>query len=144
MKFRDNVAMVILNNENKILIGERSDIKDEWQLPQGGIDKNETPEDALWRELFEETSLTKEDVEIKAKTGPFTYIFPQEIDYYRGFDGQKQIFFLLKTKKEVFPKPNEEFVSFRWETKEKILDLIVDFKKESYKKAFSEFFKDKK
>jgi putative (di)nucleoside polyphosphate hydrolase len=144
MKLRPNVAMVILNDENKILIGERSDIKNSWQLPQGGIDKGETPQTAMWRELFEETSLTKNDVEIIAQTDPIPYIFPKNINYFEDYKGQNQIFFLLKTKNKISPTPNEEFSRFTWETKEKILNLIIDFKKASYKKAFEEFFGEKR
>ena len=58
--YRNGVGMVILNQNKKIFIGQRFD-KDEsaWQMPQGGIDKNENPHDACIRELTEETGIYK-------------------------------------------------------------------------------------
>ena len=60
--------MMIINNEKKIFIGQRLD-KDQsaWQMPQGGIDNDETPEQTCRRELFEETGISS-NYEILSKT----------------------------------------------------------------------------
>ena len=80
--YRKNVGIVLMNNKNQFLIFKRIGA-DAWQFPQGGIDKNETLESALYRELFEETGLTKKDVifnnnfnklYFKFCPGPLTFI----------------------------------------------------------------------
>ena len=54
-KYRRCVGMMILNSKNEILVGRRIDHPSGyWQMPQGGIDKNEIPEEAVWREMMEE------------------------------------------------------------------------------------------
>mgnify|MGYP003319783152 CR=1 FL=1 len=54
-KYRKSVGMMILNTKNQILVGKRLDNPSGyWQMPQGGIDENENPEEAVWREMMEE------------------------------------------------------------------------------------------
>ena len=58
-KYRKCVGMMILNSTNKILVGRRIDHPSGyWQMPQGGIDENEIPENAVWREMEEEIGTT--------------------------------------------------------------------------------------
>ena len=60
LPMRNGVGIIVLNNENKVFVGKRKDNPvDRWQMPQGGINKNETPFNAMKRELEEETSITK-------------------------------------------------------------------------------------
>ena len=61
--YRPNVAMIVINNDNKVLICRRRNTQT-WQFPQGGIDPNENIQEAMYRELFEEVGLSKEDVNI--------------------------------------------------------------------------------
>lgn len=73
MPMRKNAAVVILNSANQVLVCERNPndffidvvtsedelkVKNYWQLPQGGIDKNESTEDCAIREAREEVGLT--------------------------------------------------------------------------------------
>ena len=60
--YRPNVAMVVLNSKNKVLICRRTNTKT-WQFPQGGVDKDENLEKAMYRELLEEVGLRKDDVQ---------------------------------------------------------------------------------
>ena len=62
--YRKNVAMVVLNDKQDVLICRRKGTEN-WQFPQGGIDENELIEDAMYRELYEEVGLKKEDVSIE-------------------------------------------------------------------------------
>lgn len=142
MNFRPNVAAVIINESGLILAGERTDVKGAWQIPQGGIDDGESAETALWREIFEETGITSDFLKIEKTGGPVNYIFPETIK--RGlFDGQRQIYFLLKTLKPVSPHPSNELRNFKWVTPEYLTENIVHFKKEAYKTAFEELFERK-
>ena len=67
LPFRKGVGIIILNQHNKIFVGKRRDYPtNKWQMPQGGIDEGENEDDALIRELHEETGIQK-DFEICKK-----------------------------------------------------------------------------
>ena len=144
--YRPNVAMVVINSMNKVLICRRKNTKT-WQFPQGGIDNGEDIKKAMYRELSEEVGLSKDDVSLVGESnGTITYDIPKTIrsKVLGGkFKGQEQKWFLLKLKKdnneikldnEAFPEFDEyEWVSF-WQP----LNRIVDFKREAYREALSE------
>ena len=144
--YRPNVAMVVINSMNKVLICRRKNTRT-WQFPQGGIDNGEDIEKAMFRELSEEVGLSKADVSLVGESeGTITYDIPKTIrsKVLGGkFKGQEQKWFLLKLKKdnseikldnEAFPESDKyEWVSF-WQP----LNRIVDFKREAYREALSE------
>lgn len=144
--YRPNVAMVVLNSKNKVLICRRTNTKT-WQFPQGGVDDNENLEKAMYRELLEEVGLRKDDVQyIGESEDTIIYDIPQTIrsKVLGGkFKGQEQKWFLLRIKNddheirldyEAFP----EFDTFEWVSFWQPIDRIVDFKREAYRKALSE------
>jgi putative (di)nucleoside polyphosphate hydrolase len=144
--YRPNVAMVVLNSKNKVLICRRTNTKT-WQFPQGGVDNNENLEKAMYRELLEEVGLRKDDVQyIGESDDTIIYDIPKTIrsKVLGGkFKGQEQKWFLLRIKNddheirldyEAFP----EFDTFEWVSFWQPIDRIVDFKKEAYRKALSE------
>jgi putative (di)nucleoside polyphosphate hydrolase len=97
--FRPNVGIILLNQKNQVFWGKRIRTHS-WQFPQGGIDRGETPEQALFRELQEEVGLLPEQVRIVARTRdwlryevPDRYIRKDARGHYKG---QKQIWFLLQ------------------------------------------------
>jgi len=97
--FRPNVGIVLLNQKNQVFWGKRIRTHS-WQFPQGGIDRGETPEQAMFRELHEEVGLQPEHVSIVARTRdwlryevPDRYIRRDARGHYKG---QKQIWFLLQ------------------------------------------------
>ena len=97
--FRPNVGIILLNQRNQVFWGKRIRTHS-WQFPQGGIDRGETPEQAMFRELHEEVGLRPEHVRIVARTRdwlryevPERFIRRDARGYYRG---QKQIWFLLQ------------------------------------------------
>ena len=98
--YRLNVAMIVLNKENKSLFCKRRNT-DNWQFPQGGVDEDETIESAMFRELNEEVGLNEENVEIKAVTQNLIYYdIPKNIrSRVLGgkFKGQAQKYFLLSS-----------------------------------------------
>ena len=144
--YRPNVAMVVLNSKNKVLICRRTNTKT-WQFPQGGVDNNENLEKAMYRELLEEVGLRKDDVQyIGESDDTIIYDIPKTIrsEVLGGkFKGQEQKWFLLRIKNddheirldyEAFP----EFDTFEWVSFWQPIDRIVDFKREAYRKALSE------
>ena len=144
--YRPNVAMVVINSTNKVLICRRKNTKT-WQFPQGGIDNGEDIKKAMYRELSEEVGLSKDDVSLVGESeGTITYDIPKTIrsKVLGGkFKGQEQKWFLLKLNKdnceikldnEAYP----EFDKYEWVSFWQPLNRIVDFKREAYRKALSE------
>lgn len=154
--YRPNVGIALFNRDGLVLIARR--FKDdgpeiilpglEWQMPQGGIDVNENPEDAVMRELWEETGITR--AHHLAETGPVTYEFPA----YRGpphrlspFRGQRQTWFALRFTghdDDVDPVTERngqpaEFDAWRWERLDRVADLVVPFRREVYRHVAREF-----
>jgi len=68
LPYRPCVGIMLLNAEGRIFVGERIDTPGAWQMPQGGIDDGEAPEEAALRELWEEIGVTSEHVEVVAQT----------------------------------------------------------------------------
>ncbi|MBT3512403.1 MAG: RNA pyrophosphohydrolase [Nitrosomonadales bacterium] len=146
--YRENVGIVICNDQRKVLWARRTG-EEAWQFPQGGINKGESAEEAMYRELKEEVGLDPHNVEILARTkGWLKYDVPKSWirrdcrDRYRG---QKQIWFLLRftgKDSDVFLKNTEkpEFDDWRWDSFWAPVDQIIDFKKAVYEQALKELF----
>jgi putative (di)nucleoside polyphosphate hydrolase len=146
--YRPNVASVIINKDNKILWAKRVD-EDNWQFPQGGIQKGETPEQAMYREVYEEVGLKKNSFEILGRSADWLkYDVPEKFvkTYWQGrYKGQKQIWFLLKfigsddlINLNLHDSP--EFDDWKWESFWYPLEDVVDFKKEVYFAALNELW----
>jgi putative (di)nucleoside polyphosphate hydrolase len=136
--YRANVGIVLINDLNQVLLAKRIG-EDAWQLPQGGIAKNENDIDALYRELAEEVGLSKSDVEIIAKTPKWLrYDLPEDKrSRFSNCIGQKQVWFLLKLKsaddKIKLDAYNEvEFDDWNWVNYWQPIEEVVDFKKSVY------------
>jgi putative (di)nucleoside polyphosphate hydrolase len=145
--FRPNVGIVVANNHGQVLWARRVGGRDAWQFPQGGIDKGESPEQALFRELEEEVGLTADDVEILGRTrGWLRYRLPKQ--FIRTGQqplciGQKQKWFLLRilsddgaVRLNLNKKP--EFDHWQWVSYWYPLNEVVSFKREVYRKAMKE------
>ena len=147
--FRPNAGSIVFNYARKVLVCERIDIRNAWQFPQGGIEENETPAEAAIRELYEETSLSLNDVTlIKTLDAPIRYHFPHDIVLKmqkRGFDNSGQdifwsLFFMHGNESAInLQTQYPEFKSFRWVDISEACDLIVDFKKNAYQVAKNNF-----
>ncbi|SMM98986.1 Adenosine (5')-pentaphospho-(5'')-adenosine pyrophosphohydrolase [uncultured Candidatus Thioglobus sp.] len=138
--YRANIGIVITNDKQQVLLAKRYQ-KNGWQLPQGGIDKDENELEALFRELNEEVGLLPEHVEIIAKTPKWLrYDLPDQ--HIRRTQkpiciGQKQVWFLLKlTGEESNIKLNThsdiEFEAWKWVDYWLPIEKVVDFKKPIY------------
>jgi putative (di)nucleoside polyphosphate hydrolase len=147
--YRKNVAAVILSprypQKCEFFIAHRTDIKNAWQFPQGGIDEGETPQDALKRELLEEIGCN--DVEILGEFPEWiTYDFPPTA---RGkcypFDGQTQKYFLVRLKENANIDLNAfdipEFKEYEFVAYEELFSRVTYFKRRVYKRVI-DYFKE--
>ena len=139
LPLRKGVGVILLNSENKVFVARRIDNpKDFWQMPQGGVDKNEDFLTAALRELKEETSI--ENVElIKELDGITTYELPDNLlgIIWKGkYRGQKQKWFLMRFKgneNEInLRTKHPEFLDWQWIELDKITKYVVNFKLDIY------------
>jgi putative (di)nucleoside polyphosphate hydrolase len=144
--FRPNVGIILLNQKNQVFWGKRIRTHS-WQFPQGGIDRGESPEQAMLRELHEEVGLKPDHVRIVARTRdwlryevPDRFIRRESRGHYRG---QKQIWFLLQlvgydTDLNLRATDHPEFDAWRWNDYWVPLDVVVEFKRGVYEMALTE------
>ena len=148
LPLRIGVGIIVLNNENKIFVGKRKDNPvDKWQMPQGGVDKNENFLTAVKRELNEETSIKNIKI-IKELDGWFEYELPKNLlgIIWKGkFRGQKQKWFVARfigEESEInLNTENPEFIEWKWIKIDELPKVIVDFKKNVYEKLLIELKK---
>jgi len=145
LPLRSGVGIVVLNNENKVFVAKRIDNpKNFWQMPQGGVDKNEDFYKAALRELKEETSIVSVKL-IKEIKDSFTYILPDHLIgiIWKGkFKGQKQKWYVMRfngDESEInINTKHPEFLDWKWIDLEDLTKIAVHFKVEVYKKVKSE------
>ena len=142
--YRPNVAAIIVDPVGKILVGERTNERESWQFPQGGIDPGESPEEGLPRELYEELSLEPGDYAVEEKHGPYRYLFPPGRTK-QGYHGQEQHYFRLRllalASKVNVHTPHPEFRAVRWiDPAEYHLGGLPEVKHEVYRQVFRDFF----
>lgn len=144
-KYRPNVAAILQASTGRVLIGQRSDYPSSWQFPQGGIDRGESAEEAVKRELAEETGVLPAAYRICTKRGPYRYDFPGGPDR-GGFDGQEQTYFLCMLEEPGEPMPDlsatcGEFASLRWvRAGEFPIDAVPPMKRVVYRAVLRDFF----
>ena len=133
-RFRAGVVIAVRDSAGRLMAFERCDTPGAWQLPQGGIDSDETPEQAAWRELAEETGLGPEEVVLDGPLGDWTvYELPE--DYRRGeVWGQAHRWFGFHVlRDDVHPVcDGVEFSSWKWTTVDELVDGVVEFRRRSY------------
>jgi putative (di)nucleoside polyphosphate hydrolase len=140
LPLRTGVGIVVLNKDNKVFVAKRIDNpKNFWQMPQGGVDKDENFLKAAYRELEEETSIKNVNL-IQELEGTTTYELPNHLIgiIWKGkYRGQKQKWFLMKftgEDKEINIKTkNPEFLDWKWIELDLITEIAVDFKLHVYK-----------
>lgn len=145
--YRPNVGIVICNSHGRVLWARRFG-QNCWQFPQGGINADESPEQAMYRELFEEVGLQHQDVRVLACTRHWLrYKLPLRLvrwDTKPVCIGQKQKWFLLQLisqdeKINVSVNTTPEFDDWRWVNYWYPVRQVVSFKREVYRRAMKEF-----
>ncbi len=153
ISYRPCVGVALFNREGKVWIGRRHDKGNDegkghwWQMPQGGIDKDEDPADAALRELKEETGVTSAEM-IAEALGWLTYDLPEHligIAWKGRYRGQKQKWFacrFLGEDSEVDISGighKAEFDKWRWAAIDELPGLIVPFKRDVYVQVVAAF-----
>jgi len=145
LPLRLGVGIVLLNNDNRVFVGKRIDNPSNfWQMPQGGVNKNENFFNAAKRELEEETGIKSIKL-IKELDDWLTYDLPENLlgKIWKGkYKGQKQRWFIMKfigNNSEINVKTkNPEFLEWKWIQPSELPNVAVDFKVNIYKKVSKE------
>lgn len=145
--YRSNVGIVICNEHGQVFWARRYG-QNSWQFPQGGIDDGESPEQAMYRELYEEVGLKPEQVElIYTSRNWFRYKLPKRL-VRKGAKpvciGQKQKWFLLRltcaeSDVDVLQSGHPEFDGWRWVSYWYPVRQVVSFKRDVYRRVMKEF-----
>jgi putative (di)nucleoside polyphosphate hydrolase len=147
--YRPNVGIVIANGRGEVLWARRAS-RDGWQFPQGGVRRSETPEQALFRELYEEVGLSPEQVRVIGRTRQWLH-YDLPARYLRNncrnrpFRGQKQLWYLLLMLGGdddvcLHNCARPEFDDWRWVEYWTPLERIVEFKRQVYESALTELW----
>jgi putative (di)nucleoside polyphosphate hydrolase len=154
LPYRRCVGVMLFNREGRIFVGRRADARDEpegagkwWQMPQGGMETGEEPEDAARRELAEETGVRSARFVARAKAW-YDYDLPKEligVAWKGRYRGQRQLWFAARFEGEeseidLAPTGHKaEFDAWQWVALETLSDLVVPFKREVYRQVAEEF-----
>jgi putative (di)nucleoside polyphosphate hydrolase len=143
-KYRDNVAAILRNPRGEILVCERLGVRNAWQFPQGGIDEDESPEEALVREVWEEIGVPAQAYRIVERRGPYRYLYGKGKSK-RGFHGKVQFYFLCDCVAKETPidveQEHPEFRDYRWIRPEQFeIQWLPEMKREVYTAVFADFF----
>jgi putative (di)nucleoside polyphosphate hydrolase len=145
--FRHGVGIILVNSRRQLFLAKRIG-KEAWQFPQGGMMENETPEQAMIRELKEEVGLCADDVKVLASTRRWLrYRLPKRLIRHHSKPlciGQKQKWFLLRlannnAKIDLSMTGSPEFDSWAWVSYWYPLSQVVAFKRRVYNMAMREF-----
>jgi len=145
LPLRVGVGIALLNESNKVFVGRRIDNPNNlWQMPQGGVDKNETFINAAKRELEEETGVKTTRL-VREIDDLLTYNLPKNLlgKIWKGkYKGQKQKWFIMKfmgNKNEInINTKNPEFLDWKWIDPSALPDVVVNFKMNIYKRMAKE------
>lgn len=145
--YRPAVGMMLLNDQNKVFVGQRLDGKDPaWQMPQGGIAPHEETDQAMLRELQEEIGTRKVEIIVKSKIW-YKYDLPPDLAsrlWSGQFKGQKQIWYALRFKGRDddinIHTYHPEFQDWKWLDKDELINIIVPFKKDLYRRVINDLW----
>lgn len=148
--YRTGVGIMLLNEDKKIFTAQRisNTVNSSWQMPQGGVDRGEHEDEAVFRELYEETGI--KNAQILKKSDDYHYYnlpYVLQKKFWGGkYMGQRQRWYLMKFEGHeqeidlnVFDEP--EFSNYQWSTNDFLVNNVVQFKKKIYENLVHEFNK---
>jgi putative (di)nucleoside polyphosphate hydrolase len=146
LPYRRCVGIMLLDPLDRVFVARRIDTSAEaWQMPQGGIDEGESPEDAAWREMKEEIGTAAAELVAESRDW-LRYDLPAELvpRVWRGrFRGQEQRWFAFRftgTDADInIATENPEFLDWKWVGMAELPRLIVPFKRPLYEAVVAEF-----
>jgi putative (di)nucleoside polyphosphate hydrolase len=148
LPYRPCVGVMLLNAQGQVFVGQRLDNKLEaWQMPQGGIDPGEDPQETAIRELGEETGIAPAHIRIVARAPEeLFYDLPPELvgKIWKGkYRGQRQIWFLARFTGQDsdvdIQTPHPEFRAWKWADPAELPHMIVPFKQTLYRQVLAAF-----
>lgn len=148
LPYRPCVGIALANRSGQVFAGRRIDSDTPaWQMPQGGIDEGESPQDAALRELGEETGVAPDMVTVEARMSEWLrYDLPRELapKLWKGkYRGQEQLWFLLRfrgTDDQISIETEQpEFAEWAWLDTHELVEKIVPFKRDVYARVIAEF-----
>lgn len=143
-QFRRNVAAVIVDGAGRVLLGRKKADSKYYHFPQGGVGKKELFETALWREIFEETGLKREQLQICTRLSGLRYHYRKKNKKREKWKGQEQTYYLLRLvgdSAEVSLIPSSEFQVFEWVPISSLSDeKFVSFKRNVVTEVLHSFF----
>jgi len=152
LPYRPCAGIMLANKKGEVFVGQRLDAAsskypDAWQMPQGGIDDGEKAEAAAIRELWEETGVTSDNIEIIARSKEeHFYDLPEELlgKIWKGkYRGQRQSWFLMRftgNDDDIdINTDHPEFTNWKWAAPADLPQMIVPFKKDLYRAILKEF-----
>ena len=145
--FRKGIGVFLINTNNQLWVGKRIDFKnDYWQMPQGGIDNNESPRQAMIRELSEECGIKKNYEILMELEEWLSYSLPsslKKIVWGGRYVGQTQKWFacrfLGKDREFDLETHKPEFEEWKWIRPEDAVKFVVPFKKKLYADVLKSF-----
>lgn len=141
LSYRPNVSMIVFRSDGKVLVNhEKGEREERWKFPQGGVEKGETLEQTVKRELKEEVNVTHYSILAQAKY-VHEYEWPEDTQKRKGFRGQKQHTFLIFAEKPEEAKPNEKvIIETKWlPFHEAVEKFNFENQQEAAKKIWKEF-----
>jgi len=134
---RAGVVAVVRRDDGRLLVFERSDLSGEWQLPQGGMEVGESPVEAVWRELAEETGLDEHHVELVEEYDGWTvYLWPRAMRRGERLGQAHRWFFFRPIVDPIRPVPDgKEFSDWTWMEPSDLIDRVVDFRRQPYRQV---------
>jgi putative (di)nucleoside polyphosphate hydrolase len=141
LAFRAGVGAVIIDHQGRVLAFQRTTEDAGWQLPQGGIEEDETPIQAVYREIYEETGISKDEITLLGEYPDWlVYEFPEQMMrknmllmgqahrwFYFGFNCREDQVSLDRA-------PDDEFQAWEWVSMDELVSRAVFFKKDVYLK----------
>jgi len=143
--YRRNVGVVLIGPDRRVFAGRRTNTADSWQMPQGGVDRGETPVEAACRELWEEVGTTKALL-LRESAKWLLYDVPEKARpaHWKGrWHGQAQKWFALAFTGHDsdidIAAHDHEFDAWQWLPADQLLERIVPFKRAVYEAVIGEF-----